>query len=126
MHRNVAKKIIVWLTGFSLLTAGMPSISAAGMIGTQALVESQQADSTRARVEEYISREHVRDQMIALGADPAEVRDRLAALTGDELRMLEQNIDTMPAGGILALIGAVFVVLLILELTGVINIFNKV
>jgi hypothetical protein len=126
MQRIFAKRIIVWVMSFSLLGTSLPSISFAGIIGTQTLIETQQRDNTRARIEEFISRDHVRDQMIALGADPSEVRDRIAALTGDELRMLEQNIDTMPAGGILALIGVVFVVLLILEVTGVVDIFKKV
>ena len=125
MQRIFAKQIMVWILSFSLLGTSLPSITYAGMIGTQTLIETQQGDDPRARVEEFISRDSVRDQIVALGADPEEVRDRLAALTGDELRLLEQNLDTMPAGGILAVIGIVFVVLIILELTGVINIFNK-
>ena len=127
MHRIFAKRFIVWIMSFSLLGTSLPSITYAGMIDTQMLVETQQTDTTRAHVEEFISRDSVRDQMVALGVDPAEVRDRLAALTGDELRLLEQNLETMPAAGdVLAIIGAVFVVLLILELTGVIDIFKKV
>jgi uncharacterized membrane protein (Fun14 family) len=40
---------------------------------------------------------------------------------------LSSQIESLPAGGdsVLVLIGAVFVVLLILELTGVIDIFKK-
>ena len=125
MQRIFAKQIMVWILSFSLLGTSLPSITYAGMIGTQTLIESQQGDDPRARVEEFIARDSVRDQIVALGADPEEVRDRLAALTGDELRLLEQNLDTMPAGGILAVIGIVFVVLIILELTGVIDIFKK-
>ena len=125
MQRIFAKQIMVWILSFSLLGTSLPSITYAGMIGTQTLIESQQGDDPRARVEEFISRDSVRDQIVALGADPEEVRDRLAALTGDELRLLEQNLDTMPAGGIFAVIGIVFVVLIILELTGVIDIFKK-
>jgi len=125
MQRIFAKQIMVWVLSFSLLGTSLPSITYAGMIGTQTLIETRQGDDPRVRVEEFISRDSVRDQIVALGADPAEVRDRLAALTGDELRLLEQNLDTMPAGGIFAVIGIVFVVLIILELTGVIDIFKK-
>jgi len=125
MQRIFAKQIMVWILSFSLLGTSLPSITYAGMIGTQTLIESQQGDDPRARVEEFIARDSVRDQIVALGADPEEVRDRLTALTGDELRLLEQNLDTMPAGGIFAVIGIVFVVLIILELTGVIDIFKK-
>jgi hypothetical protein len=116
---------MVWLMSCSLLLGtSLPAVSQAGMIGTQTLLEQQTGDA-HARVQAFISREHVRDQIIALGADPVEVEDRLAALSTDELRMLEHDIDTMPAGGIFAVIGIVFVVLIILELTGTIDIFKK-
>ena len=126
MRRIFAKRFIVWIMSFSLLGASLPSFSYAGMIGTQTLIENRQLDDSRARVEEFISREKVQEQIVALGANPTEVKDRLAALTGEELRLLEQNIDNMPAGGILVVIGIVFVVLIILELTGAIDIFKKV
>lgn len=126
MPRIFAKRIMVWILSISLLGASLPSASYAGMIGSQTLIETQQTGDRRARVEEFISRDSVRAQLIALGADPAEVRERIAALTNEELRELDQNIDTMPAGGILTVIGIVFVVLIILELTGTIDIFKKV
>jgi len=125
MRRIFGKRFIVWIMSFSLLGTSLPSISYAGMIGTQTLIENRQLDDSRARVEEFISRGKVQEQIVALGANPAEVKDRLAALTGEELRLLEQNIDNMPAGGILVVIGIVFVVLIILELTGTIDIFKK-
>ena len=50
---------------------------------------------------------------------------RVAALSTEELRQLKLQIDELPAGGLLAVIGVVFVVLLILELVGVTNIFNN-
>ena len=125
MEQIFAKRIIVGVLSISLLGASLPSASYAGMIGTQTLIETHQTGDPRARVEEFISQDRVQAQLIALGADPAEVRERIAALTGDELRELDQNIETMPAGGILALIGLVFVVLIILELTGTIDIFKK-
>ncbi|MGC1955426.1 MAG: PA2779 family protein [Gammaproteobacteria bacterium] len=121
-----AKRIMVWIVSVSLLGTSLPTASYAGIIGTETLVKSQQTDNPRARVEEVISRASVRAQLMALGADPAEVSGRLAALTDEELRELEQNIDTMPAGGILAVIGITFVVLLILEFTGTTDIFKKV
>jgi len=126
MPRIFAKRIMVWILSISLLGASLPSASYAGMINTQTQINTQQTDDPRARVEEFISRDNVRAQLIALGAAPAEVRERLAALTDEELSELHQNIDTMPAGGILEVIGIVFVILIILELTGTIDIFKKV
>jgi hypothetical protein len=65
--------------------------------------------------------------MIGMGVDPAEIEGRLAALTDAELATLADTIGQAPAGGdsALAIIGIVFVVLLILELTGTIDIFKK-
>jgi hypothetical protein len=126
MQRIFARRVMVWILSISVSGAGVPSVAYGGMIDTQTLVEARQADGPRTRVEEFMSRENVRAEMIALGADPREVRERIAALSDEELRQLEQNIDAMPAGGILVLIGAVFVVLIILELTGAIDIFKKV
>jgi hypothetical protein len=63
---------------------------------------------------------------VALGVDPAQVESRVAALTDAELSRLAGQMSEMPAGGdALAVIGIVFIVLLILELTGVIDIFKK-
>jgi hypothetical protein len=62
-----------------------------------------------------------------LGVSPESAQSRIASLTNEELRMLEQRIDSLPAGGdgVFVLVGVVFVVLLVLELVGVTNIFTK-
>jgi hypothetical protein len=129
MYRLFARRFIVCLLSVSLMGTGiLPAVSVAGIIGTQSMIEMEQTDTDRARVESFIEQENVRDQMVSLGVDPAEVKERLAALTEAELSMLNQNIDNLPAGGssLLVVIGIVFVVLLVLEVTGVIDIFKKV
>ena len=71
--------------------------------------------------------EEVRKQLEQYGVDPAATDARIAALTDQELEQLATDLETMPAGGsALAVVGIVFIVLLILELTGVIDIFNKI
>jgi hypothetical protein len=50
----------------------------------------------------------------------------LAALTDAEIAALADRLEQAPAGGdALAVIGIVFLVLMILEFTGVIDIFKK-
>lgn len=126
MYRLFARRFFVGVLSLSLMSACLPVVSVAGIISTQSMIEMERAGTDLARLESFIERENVRGQMISLGVNPAEVKERLAALTDNELRMLNDNIETMPAGGILAVIGVVFVVLLILEITGVIDIFKKV
>ncbi len=130
MYQFFVRRLLVGVLSLSLMGTGiLPAVSYAGIIGTQSMIEMEQADTDRARVESFIGQDNVRDQMISMGVDPAEVSARLAALTGEELRMLNQHIDGLPAGGgstVLVVIGIVFLVLLILEFTGVIDIFKKI
>jgi hypothetical protein len=61
-----------------------------------------------------------------MGVDPAGIEGRLDALSEAEIAALAGQIEQAPAGGdALAVIGIVFVVLIILELVGVIDIFKK-
>jgi hypothetical protein len=62
-----------------------------------------------------------------MGVDAAAVVTRLAQLTDEELVLMESRLDKLPAGaGALEVVGIVFVVLLILELVGVIDIFKAI
>jgi hypothetical protein len=78
-----------------------------------------------ADIQSDLARDEVRHALITLGVDPQQAQARVSSLSDTELNQLAGELETLPAGGdVLALIGAVFVVLLILELTGVINIFG--
>ncbi len=110
-----------------LIWGGVSTSAAAAVIGTRDALVLEQRGQRLAAVQAQLARDDVQQAMIRLGVDPAEAGMRVAALSEPELAQLQGQLDQLPAGGsILALIGAVFVVLLILEVTGVINIFNKV
>lgn len=120
------QRSIVYVLMLSVLGLGSPVIVQAQIIGTLAAVESQQRDQDLATVNGALAREEVRQRMTALGVNEAQLDARIAAMTDSELRTLAGEIDAMPAGGdALALVGAVFLVLLILEAVGVIDIFKK-
>ena len=122
------RRSCVALLSVSLISLGLQAPAAAGIVGTaDAIAVSQQQDDL-AVVQGALARADVREQMVALGVDAAEVEGRLGALTGTELATLAGNIREAPAGGdsALAIIGIAFVVLLVLELTGTIDIFKKV
>jgi hypothetical protein len=72
-------------------------IAQAGMIGTDQVVAStSQAD--RGAVMNFISRADVSSQLQALGLDTATAKDRVAAMTDEEVRSLAGRINAMPAG----------------------------
>jgi hypothetical protein len=117
---------LVRLVCVALLNLGSPLVAEAGLIGTLQAVEAGTRSADLATVNAALSREQVREQFVALGVDPAKVESRVAALTDDELRLLAGKVAEAPAGGnALAVIGVVFIVLLILEAVGVIDIFKK-
>lgn len=122
------RRSCVALLSASLVSLGLQTPAAAAIVGTADAIAVTQQQNDLALVRDALARADVREQMVALGVDPAEVEGRLGALTGTELATLADNIEQAPAGGesILAVIGIVFVVLLILELTGTIDIFKKV
>jgi hypothetical protein len=101
-------------------------VARAELVGTLQAVESSTRTQDLATVSAALARQEVRDQMAALGVDAADIDARVARLTDSELRTLADRMGEMPAGGdALAVIGIVFVVLIILELVGVIDIFKK-
>lgn len=127
MHIERFRRSCVALLSVSLISLGLQTPAAAGIVGTADAIAVAQQQDDLAVLREALARADVREQMIGLGVDPAEVEGRLGALTAAELATLADSIEQAPAGGdgALAVIGIVFVVLLILELTGVIDIFKK-
>jgi len=117
---------LVQILAIALLNVGSPLVVQAEVIGTLAGLESAQRDTDLARVNRVLATVEARDQLQALGVDQAQVEARLAGLTDSELSTLADKLESAPAGGdVLAVIGVVFVVLLILEAVGVIDIFKK-
>ncbi|MDH3532119.1 MAG: PA2779 family protein [Gammaproteobacteria bacterium] len=122
-----ARGILVRFMSIALICMGFAQVSSGGMIGTAYLVDKDMHAASLARIEVLLASEDVAKQLTALGVDPANVVQRLHGLSDAELLALEGRIDEQIAGGgALELIGAVFLVLLILELLGVTDVFSKI
>lgn len=123
----VLKKLVVALMICNILVLGLAPVVEARLIGTHEALQMTQREEQLARINRIFSRSDVQEQMLAFGVAPKDVQDRLAVLTDEELRQLAGRLQDMPAGGdaVLAVVGLVFVVLIILELVGVTNIFTK-
>jgi len=114
------------LIAVSVGMAGMVHTASASVVGTRAVMMQAERAETVARVQAALDREAVQAQLMAQGVDPAAAMERVAALTDAELRYLDGRLAQLPAGaGVVEIIGVVFVVLLILELVGVIDIFKS-
>lgn len=124
MMNRVRSGFAGWLAICFLLTGFQVQ---AGMIGTEQLVAEPARQAHLQSVESFLAGEQVRERLQAWGVDPHLAAERVAQLSDAELQELAMNIDAEPAGGgALGVIGAVFLVLLILELLGVTNVFTAI
>lgn len=96
----------------------------AGIVGTEQMVTQPTRVESLNRIDQALAGEEVAAQLEAWGVAKEQVAERVAALSDIELAELANTIETDPAGGVLVVVGVVFVVLMILEFTGVINIFR--
>jgi len=126
MSMSVWRTSAVSILSVAIVNLGLVGAAQAAIVDTATLVApAREADLASIRAQ--LSRDDVRKQMQEMGVDAASVDARIASLSDRELHQLAADLQKAPAGGdVLALVGAVFVVLLILELVGVIDIFKKI
>lgn len=72
----------------------------AGMIATQQVMAAGSPQADRVLVQDLLSRSELQNELQSLGVDPNAVRDRVAAMTDEEVKVLAGNLQTAPAGGI--------------------------
>jgi hypothetical protein len=94
---NACAKIISRLL-IALMIWTPYQIATAGMIGTDQVVAStSQADRTT--VLNFLSRSDVANRLQSLGIDPATAKDRVGAMTDQEVQSLAGRVNALPAGG---------------------------
>jgi hypothetical protein len=124
--RHRRRNSLVALVAASLLAVSVQS-AYAGVITTQQYISAVARDAARKRIDAVLAREEVRSRLEQYGVDALAAEERIAALTDQELELLATELENLPAGGdLLGVVGVVFIVLLILELVGVIDIFSKI
>ncbi len=123
--RNKTIRSLVWLLIASISWTGSMATAQAAMISSSTQASAEQGAYSKGDIQQMFASQSVQNQLINMGVDPEQAKERIAALSDSEMQTLNDKMSELPKGGILGLIGAVFVVLLILELTGVIDIFKK-
>jgi len=89
MKKMTCRVLVVSLLALSFQTAR------AGMIGAD---QAAAAQSDRATVVSVLNRAETTAQLQAMGVDPQAARERVAAMTDQEVHALAQDIQTAPAG----------------------------
>ena len=121
------RKICFLAISVCLVSLPMMQSASAAIISTEAAIEMSERQIRIDNINEVLARDVVQTALVAHGVDPADARDRVAALTDSELLTLEQELEQLPAGGtgFVEVIGIVAIVLIILELLHVTNFFSE-
>jgi len=109
-YRLISQLLIV-----SMMT--LPFSTQASLIGTDVVIAGAQSQADRDKVRDFVARADVQDQLVTLGLNPDTAKDRVKALTDEEVQQLAGKIDTLPAGadgGLGIVIVALLVVILLL------------
>jgi hypothetical protein len=126
MRSKILRNFLINLVSISLLSLGLSQTASAGVIGTQMVIQSEARDARITRVEATLARNDVARQLVLFGVDPLAVKSRVGNMTEAELIQLEGRLDQQVAGGsAVAIVGAVFIVLIILEIVGITDIFKS-
>jgi len=98
----------------AVTNVGFLNAAQAGIVATSAIVRTDR-DANLATIRDQLDQSEVKAQMEKMGVDAASIDQRIAALSDSELHSLAKQMQDAPAGGdAIAVIGVVFLVLLIL------------
>ena len=127
IRRRLKLTSIVLTILMLLISIPFQSVLAA-MIGTETVMDSARGQQARAYLQKLLARQDVQAALIAHGIEPLEAERRIDALSDDEVNRIADQIDQIPAGGgavefLLIILLALFLVLVILDLTGVTDVF---
>lgn len=119
------KRFLSAFLAVSILFTGSIQTVQAAMISTEQVASATlnaAGDDHRSRIIAALSREDVQAALVTRGIDPAQAKDRVAAMTDEEASLVASQLDSAPAGGIIGAIVLIFLVLLLTDILG----FTKV
>ena len=92
LMKIVCRFLIVSVTMLSFQSAY------AGMIGTDRVAGAASSQVDRANVLNMLNRAEVADQLALMGVDPQATRERVAAMSDQEIQTLTGQLGALPAG----------------------------
>ena len=127
MKKHIRTRIIIPTLFLFFVSTILSPAARAAMVTTERFIRTETHGKCVPQLQVLMTRQDVQDQLCAFGVDPYEASARIAALTDMEISQLQNHLNDLPAGGgAIEVIGIVFIVILILELVGVIDIFKKI
>ncbi len=128
MQSRLLKRSLIALLVTQSVALATVQPAAAALISTESALTLEQRQSRLAPLQQALARANVQAKLIEKGVDPQAAAARIANLSDAEIASIQQQIDQLPAGGdgLFAVLGIVFIVLLILDFVGATNVFRSV
>ncbi len=120
-------RVIALTLCLSVFNLGFAQFASASVVTTSEALRSLERADQVSFIADVLTRQEVRSALEAQGVSVEAAMLRVDALSDAELRALHQQFEQLPAGGVglFEVLGITFLVLLVLELTGTINIFSQ-
>ena len=114
MNATLFHRMCVVVLGSALCL--QTSAAMAVIVSTDELAAPNRAEMEKAKVQAFMDRADVKVRLQALGVNELSAKDRVAAMTDQEVHAMAQKIDSMPAGGVLSDRDLVLILLVVLLL----------
>ncbi len=105
-------RIVAALISAALLTQA--PLAHAGIVDTDALSAQSQIEQDRAKVQGFVERADVKTKLQAMGVAGFLAKERVGAMSEEEVHALAERIDTLPAGGAMGTMDWILVALVAL------------
>ena len=127
--RSKMKSICIFIAVLTIIVSISRESLLAALIDTETVIDSTHSQEARDQLRQFLAREDIQEALIANGIDPMEAKSRIDALSDEEVIRISDQIDQLPAGGgavefLLITLLVVVLVFVILDLTGVTDVFT--
>ncbi|MBC7906969.1 MAG: PA2779 family protein [Rhodospirillaceae bacterium] len=122
------RAVVAIVAAAAVFTTSLPVPAQARLISTDDVLAGENSAAERLRVEEFLARADVRQQMETMGVSADEATHRVAALSDQEIHRIAGQLPDQPAGGdalgiIVGTAVLIFIILLITDIAGLTKVF---
>ena len=122
-----SKRFICAVLAFSVFNLALCGVANAGIVSSSDIVAAEQMQLDRNQVRTWLAKQDVQDQLIAMGVDVTAAQARVDTMSEQEVQQLATKMDEMPAGaGFVETLVLAFLVLVVLEVTGVTDVLPNI
>jgi len=106
-----------WLLAIVACLAALalgPRLAIAEIVTTDEMTAPSPADADRAKVQSFLEQATVVQKLQTMGVNSIDAKDRVAAMSQEEVHALAQRIDSLPAGGNLSNTDLIIILLVVI------------